>query len=186
MIRPAFAILPVLFMLLSSPAAAQRREPRHDGFWVGFGLGAGSNLTEGYDDARLGGSGYVRLGGTVSPMLLIGGEAMGWAREQNGTTVSQGNLTASVLLYPVRRGVYLKGGLGFASWSARTSPSAGTTVTTTEGGFGATVGGGYDLQIGNNLFLTPNVDFLLQVVNSDAFSATTGYLILFTLGLTWH
>jgi hypothetical protein len=172
-------------MTLSPPAAAQRREPRHDGFWVGFGFGAGSNLTEGYDDARLGGSGYVRLGGTVSPMLLIGGEAMAWVREQNGTTVSQGNLTASVLLYPARRGLYLKGGLGFASWS-QASSSGNTTVTTTEGGFGATVGGGYDLQIGNNLFLTPNLDFLIQVVESTTFSATTGYLILFTLGLTWH
>jgi outer membrane autotransporter protein len=85
----------------------------------------------------------------------------------------------------VRRGLYLKGGLGFASWS-QASSSGPTTVTTTEGGFGATVGGGYDIQIGNNLFLTPNLDFLIQVVDSDTFSATTGYLILFTLGLTWH
>lgn len=181
----AVTFLIVLCTILPATAGAQRREPRHDGFWVGFGLGAGSNLTEGYDDARLGGSGYVRLGGTVSPMLLIGGEAMGWVREQNGTTVSQGNLTASVLVYPVRRGFFLKGGLGFASWS-QASSSGPTTITTTEGGFGATAGGGYDLQIGSNLFLTPNVDFLLQVVESNTFSATTGYLILFTLGLTWH
>jgi hypothetical protein len=180
-----FTFLLALTTLLAPPAAAQRREPRHDGFWIGFGLGAGTNLTEGYDDARLGGSGYVRLGGTVSPMLLIGGEAMGWVREQAGTTISQGNLTASVLVYPVRRGFYLKGGLGFASWSAQTS-SGNTTVTTTEGGFGATAGGGYDIQIGSNLFITPNLDFLLQVVDSDTFPATTGYLILFTLGLTWH
>ncbi|HET7038317.1 MAG TPA: outer membrane beta-barrel protein [Gemmatimonadales bacterium] len=171
----------VLACLVTAPAAAQRREARHDGFWVGFGLGAGSNLTEGYDDARLGGAGYVRLGGTVSPTWLVGGEAAAWVREQNGRTVSQGNLTATVLVYPVRRGFYLKGGLGFASWSQ----SAGDTRHT-EGGFGATLGGGYDLQIGDNLFLTPNFDVLLQVVDSDFFQATTGYLILFTLGLTWH
>lgn len=176
----------VVLSIVATPGHAQRREPRHDGFWVAFGLGAGSNLTEGYDDGRLGGAGYVRLGGTVSPMLLIGGEAMGWVREQNGTTVSQGNLTASVLLYPVRRGLYLKGGLGFASWSQASRPAANTTVTITEGGFGTTLGGGYDLQIGNNLFLTPSLDFLLQVVDSEAFTATTGYLVLFTLGLTWH
>ncbi|MCI0464536.1 MAG: autotransporter domain-containing protein [Gemmataceae bacterium] len=171
--------------VLASPAAAQRREVRHDGFWVAFGVGAGSNLTEGYSDARLGGAGYVRLGGTVSPRLLIGGEAMGWVRDQNGTTWSQGNATATVLLYPVRRGVYLKGGLGFASRSAQRS-SGETTTTTTAGGFGATLGGGYDLQIGNNLFLTPNIDFLFQAVESEFFTATTGYLVLFTVGLTWH
>jgi hypothetical protein len=171
--------------VLASPAGAQRREVRHDGFWVAFGVGAGTNLTEGYSDARLGGAGYVRLGGTVSPRLLIGGEAMGWVRERGGTTLSQGNATATLLLYPVRRGVYLKGGLGFASWSAQTT-SGPTTTTTTEGGFGATLGGGYDVQIGNNLFLTPNVDFLIQIVDSEIFTATTGYLVLFTLGLTWH
>lgn len=173
---------------VASSAAAQRREVRHDGFWISFGLGGGSNLTDGYEDARLGGAGYVRLGGTVNPMLLVGGEAMAWAREQNGTTVSQGNLTASVLLYPVRRGFYLKGGLGFASWS-QAFTSGNTTTTTTEGGFGATLGGGYDIQLGDNLFLTPNLDFLLQAVSNDAFAnttGTTGYLVLFTVGLTWH
>jgi hypothetical protein len=171
--------------IVATPSAAQRREARHDGFWVGFGAGAGANLTEGYDAARLGGSGYVRVGGTVSPAVLIGGEAMAWVRRRGGTTLSQGNATATVLLYPARHGVYLKGGLGFASWSAQSS-SGNTTVTTTEGGFGATIGGGYDLQIGNNLFLTPAVDFLLQAVDSESFAASTGYLVLFTLGLTWH
>jgi hypothetical protein len=171
--------------VLSSPAAAQGREARHDGFWVGFGVGAGTNLTDGYDDARLGGSGYVRLGGTVTPSILIGGEAIAWVRGRTGTTLSQGNATATVLFYPMRRGVYLKAGLGFASWSA-SSTSGSTTTTTTEGGFGATFGGGYDVQIGRNLFLTPGIDFLLQAVDSQTFTATTGYLVLFTLGLTWH
>jgi hypothetical protein len=181
----ALGLAGLILAFLAAPAAAQRREARHDGFWIGFGVGGGSNLTNGYDDARLGGAGYVRLGGTVSPMLLVGGEAMGWVREQNSTTVSQGNLTATVMVYPVRRGFFLKGGLGFASWS-QASPAGPGTLTVTEGGFGATLGGGYDLQIGTNLFLTPNVDFLLQVVDSEVFAATTGYLILFTLGLTWH
>jgi hypothetical protein len=172
--------------VLASAAGAQTREVRHDGFWVGFGLGLGANLTEGYESARLGGSGYVRLGGTVTPRLLIGGEAIAWVREQAGTTVSQGNVTATLLFYPAGRGVHLKGGLGFASWSAQRSAGPNTTATTTVGGFGATAGLGYDLQIGSNLFLTPNVDFLLQAVDSESFQASTGYLVLFTLGLTWH
>jgi hypothetical protein len=166
-------------------AAAQDGVPQHAGFWVGFGLGGGSNLTDGYDDARLGGSAYVRLGGTITQRLLVGGEAIGWARTQNGSTLSQGNVTASVLFYPARHGFYLKAGAGFASWS-QASSSGNTTTTTAEGGFGATFGGGYDVRLGRNLYLTPNLDVLFQAVPSDIFTNTTGYLILFTLGLTWH
>jgi hypothetical protein len=181
----AFGLALIASFHLAAPAAAQETPARHQGFWVGFGLGAGSNLTDGYDDARLGGSGYVRLGGTVTQRLLVGGEALGWARTQDGSTISQGNVTATLLVYPARQGLFLKGGLGFASWS-QASTSGNTTITTTEGGFGATVGGGYDVRLGRNLFLTPNVDFLLQAVDSEAFANTTGYLVLFTLGLTWH
>lgn len=178
-------LLTLTLLATTAGTAAAQRAAEHQGFWIGFGLGGGSNLTKGYDDARLGGAGYLRLGGTVNQLLLVGGEAIAWVREQDNTTVSQGNLTASILLYPAHRGLYLKTGLGFASWSQAFS-SGSTTTTTTEGGFGATFGGGYDFQLGRNLFLTPNLDVLIQVVNSDTFQNTSAYLILFTLGLTWH
>jgi hypothetical protein len=158
-------ILALLTVGLTAAPAAAQDQTNHEGFWIGFGLGGG---------------------GTVNPMLLIGGEVIGWARTVEGSTVSQGNVTADVLFYPNRRGFYLKSGLGFATWSWTTSPGPNTTTRVTNGGFGATFGGGYDFQLGNNIYLTPNIDLLIQVVDSSIFTSNTGYLMLFTLGLTWH
>jgi hypothetical protein len=179
-------ILALLTVGLTAAPAAAQDQTNHEGFWIGFGLGGGSNLSTDASGARAGGAGYVRLGGTVNPMLLIGGEVIGWARTVEGSTVSQGNVTADVLFYPNRRGFYLKSGLGFATWSWTTSPGPNTTTRVTNGGFGATFGGGYDFQLGNNIYLTPNIDLLIQVVDSSIFTSNTGYLMLFTLGLTWH
>lgn len=171
-------------LLFASPLLAQDESP-HRGFWIGFGIGGGANLSEDAEGARPGGAAYLRLGGTVNPLLLVGAEVIGWGREQNGTTVTQGNAAAIVQFYPNRAGFFLKAGLGFASW-ARSRSSGNTTTTVTEGGFGATFGGGYDIRVGTNLFLTPNLDFLIQAVESDVFSNNTGYLAVFTVGLTWH
>lgn len=179
----AFLVL-IATLLLASPALGQDPSP-HRGFWIGFGIGGGANLSEDAEGARAGGSGYIRLGGTVNPLLLVGGEVIGWARDEDGATVTQGNAAAVIQFYPNRGGFFLKAGLGFASW-ARSTSSGNATTTVTEGGFGATVGGGYDVRLGSNLFLTPNLDFLIQTVESDVFTENTGYLALFTVGLTWH
>ena len=75
-----------------------------------------------------------------------------------------------------------------AGWSA-SAQSGSTTTTQTAAGFAGTLGIGYDLQIGGNLFLTPNVDFLYHTISSEntAFAdLSSGTVLLFTLGLTWH
>ena len=53
-------------------------------------------------------------------------------------------------------------------------------VPATQEGLGALFGGGYDVQIGQML-LTPNLDFLVQVIDDD-----TAVVGLLTIGLTWH
>ncbi|MCH7874434.1 MAG: outer membrane beta-barrel protein [Gemmatimonadetes bacterium] len=165
--------------LSAAPLPAQR-EAKHEGFWIGFGVGAGSDLSDAAQDTRGGGAVYLRLGGTINPMLLVGGEISGWARRQNNTTLSRGNVTGTIYFYPVRRGFFLKSGLGFATRSLE-APLGGGTLTLSEKGFGVTVGGGYDVQIGGNLFLVPNLDFLIQVIDDN-----TDVISLFTVGLTWH
>lgn len=158
----------------SAPARAQG----HDGFWIGFGLGGGAT---GGSNSRGGGAAYLRMGGTPTDLLLVGGEFIGWGRTDNNVTVSQGNATANILFYPSEnRGFFLKTGLGFASATASAS-SGSLTVTTRENGFGTTFGAGFDLKLGRNIYLTPNFDALVQVINSN-----TETLYLFTLGLTWH
>jgi len=164
-----------------APAGAQTPDdgPRHQGFWIGFGLGGGLNLDA--PDSKGGGAGYLRMGGTVNQQLLIGGDASAWARDVDGGTVSRGNATATVYFFPsTQGGAFLKSGLGFAS--ARIEATSGnTTVTISEEGFGATFGAGYDIKVGRNFYITPNVDYLVQVINDE-----TDSLLLLTIGVGWH
>jgi hypothetical protein len=167
-------------VIISSPVGAQDA-PRHQGFWIGFGFGPGWDLDAPLGDANFGGAGYLRLGGTLTPQLLIGGEASGWARDDSGVTRTRGNATATVLFYPLPRGgVFLKSGIGFGTESIQTS-TFGVTTTVSDEGLGVTVGAGYDIKLGRNFYATPNVDFLAQHIGG-----TSRNLVLVTLGATWH
>ncbi len=188
--RVTSIVMAALWLALPGVVRAQGLEaaPEHRGFWVGFGLGGGVNLSDFADGARAGVGGYVRLGGTISPKFLLGGEISGWGRDRSGATFTESGATAIAMFYPAGRGLFVKGGVGFAGWAV--SATAGsTTTTTTAGGFAGTVGAGYDLRIGSNLYLTPNLDFLFHTMESDngAFAGiSSGQVLLFTLGLTWH
>jgi hypothetical protein len=188
--RPASVA--IAFLCLALPGAVHSQESpatsEHRGFWVAFGLGGGSNLADFAEGARAGVGGYLRLGGTISPKFLLGGEISGWGRDRDGSTFTESGMTAIAVFYPTGRGLFLKGGAGFAGW-ATSNASGSTTTTTTAGGFAGTVGAGYDLRIGSNLFLTPNVDFMYHTMESDntVFSGiSSGQVLMFTLGLTWH
>jgi hypothetical protein len=177
--------------LAAAPLPAQTVSPapgQHQGFWIGFGLGGGTNLADFADGARAGLGAYLRLGGTVSQKLLLGGEIIGWGRSINGATLSESGLTGVALFYPQGKGFFLKAGAGFAGW-ATSAPAGGGTTTQTAGGFAGTLGVGYELQVGGNLYLTPNFDFLYHTMESGntAFAdISSGQVLLFTLGLTWH
>ena len=77
-------------LAIATPASAQDAPAgRHQGFWIGFGIGTGSDLSDQARDARSGIAGYVRLGGTITPRLLVGGELSGWVRRQDDVTVDR-------------------------------------------------------------------------------------------------
>ena len=66
-----------------------------------------------------------------------------------------------------------------------------TSVSQTKGGFGATASVGYDVRLGRNIYLVPEVGYYLQAVGSQTsttFGTTPGTnnLITFSLGLVWH
>jgi hypothetical protein len=184
--------LAIALLCLAAPGPLTAQEsgsgPEHRGFWVAFGLGGGTNLADFADGARAGVGGYLRLGGTISPKLLLGGEISGWGRDVAGSTFTESGMTAVAMFYPAGRGLFLKGGVGFAGW-ASSADFGGTTTTSTAGGFAGTAGVGYDLRIGSNMYLTPNIDFMYHTLESDndAFSGiSSGQVLMFTLGLTWH
>lgn len=176
---------------LAAPAAAQQPTHPHRGFWWGFGLGAGSNVTDGFGTTGSGGlGGYLRLGGSPSQKVQLGFETITWVASFGDRTWTRGNGTFSVMVFPTGQGFFVKSGLGFASISAERI-QGNTRTETTEEGFGFTAGLGYDIRIGRNMYLTPNLDLLLQALGEKTDPILgdipeTNTIILFTLGLTWH
>ncbi len=169
------AVSPVAAQSPGSAGAARA----HSGFWLSGGLGGGWD-----DHGNGGGGGYIRLGGTLSQHVVIGGEGIGWGRDVNGGTLSRGNALFDVLLYPsATSGGFLKAGLGFANRNFSRDISNGT-VTTDRSGAGAILGAGWDIRLGSgNLYLTPNFDVLFQGFDS---LSTVDAVYLFTLGIGFH
>src|SRR2546426_4987135 len=127
-------------LLAVAPGARAQYPQRREGFWIGCGLGYGSaNIPcdSCGSGPRTGGvTAFVKLGGTPSRNLLIGGAINGWSHSSGGATQTIGNVTASLYYYPVAAsGLFLSGGVGFSSYNVNTSPS----ITRT--GWGVTAGG---------------------------------------------
>lgn len=183
---PTIGLAITLALVLAAPATAQSAHD-HDGFWGSAGLGGGWNTSEGLaDEQRGGGAAYLRLGGTPSQRLLLGGEIIGWGREVGDATLTRSNATFSVQFYPSERGgFFVKGGVGGANVEI-SEETAGATVTTSEQGFATTLGVGWDVRLGSNLYLTPNADFLFQAFDAGPNLASTNTLFLLTAGLSWH
>src|SRR5256885_4039380 len=138
--RTAACLLATAGLLGVTASAARAQYPqRREGFWIGFGLGYGSaNVTCGTcgsGSRREGVTGFLKLGGTPSRNLLIGGAINGWSHPSGGATETMGNVTGSLYYYPVASsGLFLTGGLGFSSYNLNTSPSVDGT------GWGFTAG----------------------------------------------
>jgi outer membrane autotransporter protein len=176
------------------PRARAQYPQRREGFWVGFGLGYGSadircdNCDSG---PRTGGvTAFLKLGGTPSRHVLIGGGVNGWSHSSGGATETMGNVTGSLYYYPVAgSGLFLTGGLGFSNYHVDTSPSSDGT------GWGFTAGVGYDVRVGRNVSLTPVANFVygaladFDVATSGGLTTATGWrqnVIDLGLGVTFH
>jgi hypothetical protein len=171
---PALALL--LITLLGAPASAQGNPQTREGFWISFGIGFGS-LGCGDCDERQGGiNGYLRMGGTLSQKLLIGGEVNAWSKSEDGATLTVSNFGPVLYFYPnPTGGFFLKGGLGLAT----TSLDLGA-IKIDENGVGLTLGLGYDARVGRNFALTPYFDILTSSYDGGRFNQ-----FAFGLGFTW-
>jgi hypothetical protein len=150
-----------------------------EGFWIGFGLGAGSlGCDECSGERETAFSGNFKLGGTINPHFLLGAETNGWYKSENGVTIQYGNLSAVAYYYPsVTSGFYLKGGLGLASLSLDIDEFGSDSET----GTGAVLGLGYDARVGRNFSLTPYVKFM-----GGSFDGGSANVVQYGLGFTWH
>src|SRR5215218_2081832 len=94
------------------------REPGRSGFWIALGLGAGGESYDiqpstGYSSVLYRPTVSVRLGGTVSRHLRLGGEVLSWINEVGPAVESLSSGLFVAQFYPSKSGLYIKGGLGF-------------------------------------------------------------------------
>lgn len=175
----------LLIATVSSTAAAQGNPQTREGFWIGFGLGYGSlgcDDDEECDERASGTSGYLRMGGTLSQRLLIGGEVNAWTKSEDGASLTVSNFGPVLLFYPnPAGGLFLKGGLGLSTISIELG-----NFEVEENGIGLTIGVGYDARVGRNFSLTPFFDIVTASYDGNA-TEPGGTLnrFAFGLGFTW-
>jgi hypothetical protein len=180
-------------LLFASPVFAQAA-PRQ-GFTVSFGLGGGSAgfSYEGSSSDRVTGpSGYLRLGGAVTPSLVIAGETHGWTHSEGSVTSRVGYLMAVAQWYPqVSGGFHLLGGVGAGMLSEDdTDPTLGYNLESV--GVAAQFGVGYDLRMSRTFSLTPYVNFLGMGGGEPKFNGAglggslSANVVQFGLGFSWH
>lgn len=144
---------------------------RRRGFWLSAGLGYGGESFDakdglGWSDSRGGGVASIKLGGTVSPSVLLGAELSGWNRrgyQQDNFDRSLGNIMGIIQWYPASRSdFWLKGGLGYAYARDREYLSGGSSIYWERDGTALSIGLGYDAQVGRKVSITPMLDFTAQ------------------------
>jgi len=137
-----------LLALTALPALAQSA-PHRQGFFIGFGLGGGGGQVSGNDNVN-GGSGWLTLGGTLSPKVRLAGDFQGFSPNDN-SDFEMGTSTVAVLFYPSAGGnFFLKGGVGAAEVSISGPGPDGSGI-----GFGSMMGAGYDIMVGKKISITP-------------------------------
>lgn len=144
--------------------------PRRDGFWMGFGLGYSHASHSCQEPAFLcdstesagGPTGLLSAGWTLTPRLLLGGEARFWSGHTNrasgaiddfflteGPTL--GSVSVVAYFYPFRaRDFFLEIGTGLSFHE----PGRDEAIPTSWG-WGWTAGVGYDFRVASNISLTP-------------------------------
>jgi len=157
------ALSALLLVLLAAPglARADLHPQDHDGWSIGFGVGggtAGVSLNGLGSSNREGGAiGSFRVGYPITPQVSIAMEGTAWTKEENGTTLTFDATTFGVAVFPAE-GLVLRGGLGFGSTTVA-EKEGNVTLSSTESGFGAHLGAGYDFRVARTFAIGPQVDF---------------------------
>ena len=160
--RPAGAVTISLAALALTATAATAQQPVREGFWgsVGAGYGTAEMSCGNCDDIPREGSfsGFLVMGLTLNPSLLVGLEVDGWVKTINGDPLRLGGLNGTVQWYPSSSmGLFVKGGIGMAY--ARGDLRFPTSVFLDDAGLGYLFGVGYDVPISGGLSITPLASF---------------------------
>lgn len=190
-----------LTVLAASPVLAQAKPQTRQGFTISFGFGGGSAGFDcsGCDSERESGTaGYLRMGGTVRPNLIVGGESNFFfkTKTESGVegTFQLSYLTGFAQWYPQpASGLFVKGGLGFGLVSVEAVDQAtGFSAKLESSALALSVGAGFDWRLGKNFSLSPYADFIAMAkgdekINGGATGEKLGANVFqLGIGFTWH
>jgi hypothetical protein len=139
-------------------------DSRRGGFWGALGVGAGGEAFDlrdglGYSEQLYRPTVSLRLGGTPSRYVRLGGEILGWIDDQGNRTESITSILFISQFYPVpAAGFYLKGGLGLGRNQVDFNDGFGVGDT----GFAGLLGAGWEVRVGRRWYLNPAVDLVQQ------------------------
>lgn len=165
-----YGFVPAAILLLGGTASAQEaprglvevHESDRHGFWGALGVGAGGESFDLRDGGGYSGQLYqptvsLRLGGTPTSYLRLGGEILGWINDRGAATESLTSILFVAQLYPVSTtGLYLKGGLGLGRNEVDFDPGFDVGDT----GFAGSVGAGWEIRIARRFYINPAVDLV--------------------------
>ena len=168
-VRRKLAPLAALLFSLLGPAQEVTAQARpRGGLWVEAGWGAGTVRSACSACAAVtvayGTSSHLRVGGAVSPRVLLGIELFALhssdlllAEGLAPVDAENGSLAPVVIWYTGGSGLFLKGGVGLARGTFTVRPATGGIATTERGGLAITFGVGFDVGIASWLALTANL-----------------------------
>jgi len=180
--RASMMILCAL-MIVPAYAFAGSHPQSRNGFFIGFGLGGGNAGIKNGDNRKTGGAGIFRIGYAVKEDLVFGLESSGWTKSETDMgvdlTLTFSVATFGVTYYPGNQGLYIKGGIGFAS-SSWEAAMGNAKATYSDHGFGLLGGAGYEFRLTDKFALGPEVDFAYLNVGGVVESANfvSGHLML--------
>jgi hypothetical protein len=164
------------------------QEGGRGGFWGGLSLGAGGEAFDlrdglGYSDELYRPTVSLRLGGTVSQSLRLGGEALAWINERDHEVESLTSLLFIGQLYPITTsGLYLKGGLGIGR-NAVEFDEGGSIGDT---GFAGLLGAGWEIRLGRRWYLNPSFDVVEHRYTGRGIERYRERLVNFGLGVLFQ
>jgi len=177
------------------PPPPARQAFQRDAWYIGFGLGWGDGsvsdasgtsafgeLLRGYGPVNV--SLNFKVGATLGPKLLLGLDVT--AVRAAGTAggfdagVQVNSYAAMLTFFPWERGLFVRGGAGFADLVV--DRSGGTTH---RGGLGLIGGAGYAFWLGQSFNLSLNLDVAGQWYGGGGASARRSRLVDVYLGFDW-
>ena len=150
-----------------------------------MGLGAGGESfdlspSDGYGDILYRPTVSLRLGGTVSQHLRLGGEVLSWINDVGPAVESLSSALFIAQLYPFSRsGLYLKGGLGIG----RNAVDFDDGFDQGDTGFAGLIGAGYELRLGRRFYLNPTIDLVGHRYDNGSVGDYRERLVNFGLGI---